>query len=106
MSVFRRQENSDRAPVMGGRRYAGPLARRAAPVAAMLGLLAAPAAIAQPEVTVTSLIEQGYVVVTSFMNPNIGPVLFLQNGASLVMCVVQEMPDTPTLTTLYCKAVE
>jgi len=72
--------------------------------------LALPAA-AQPQpaaegVTVTSLLAEGYAVTSSFFNPQAGVVLLLQNGASLYMCLVQEMRDTAVLTTVYCKVVE
>jgi hypothetical protein len=57
------------------------------------------------DVTVTSLLGEGYTLVSSWMSP-IGPALFLQKDGSLYLCFVQEKPDTPTLKTLYCKPVE
>ena len=73
-----------------------------------LGLLAAAGlttgASAADGTTVEALLGQGYTVVAAIPSP-IGPGLFLQKGATLVACFVAEKPDSPALTTTYCKPV-
>ncbi len=76
------------------------------PVLAAGVLLASIAAGAQAQgtVTVTSLLAEGYTVVSTFMS-RIGPGIFLQNGAKLFVCFVEEKRDTTDLKTVYCKPV-
>ena len=61
-------------------------------------------AAAQEGVTVTSLLAEGYTVVSTVLAP-VGPGIFLQKGDKLVICFVEETRASPTLTTLYCKPV-
>jgi hypothetical protein len=85
-------------------------APRAAALAASLALAAAPAGAQPSEVTASGLVAGGYSVAATFMTP-IGPAVFLQRAASdapqpsLYLCLLEELPDTPTLTTQYCKPV-
>ena len=68
-------------------------------------LLSASVATASAEdMTVQSLLNQGYTVASTLSSP-IGPGIFLQSGHTLVLCFVREKPDTPTLETFYCKPV-
>jgi hypothetical protein len=68
-------------------------------------LLTASAVTASAEdMTVQSLLNQGYTVAGVLSSP-VGPGVFLQNGHALVLCFVTEKPDTPTLETFYCKPV-
>ncbi len=60
---------------------------------------------AQERVTISSLIQAGYSVVSTFMTP-IGPALWLQGESDLYFCVAKETSTTQTLTTQYCKLVE
>jgi hypothetical protein len=68
-------------------------------------LLAAGTASAQEQVTVQTLLDEGFSVVESFFNPNVGVGLFLQRENRLFFCVVRETADNTPLTTLYCKPV-
>ena len=54
--------------------------------------------------TVESLLSQGFTVAGAISSP-IGPGLFLQKGPTLYACFVSETPNSPALTTLYCKPV-
>jgi hypothetical protein len=60
---------------------------------------------AADDMTVQSLLNQGYTVASVLSSP-VGPGIFLQNGHALVLCFVREKPDTPTLETFYCKPVK
>jgi hypothetical protein len=75
-------------------------------VAVMLVLLSGQAMTAsgQEKITVTSLISDGYQVVSSFPT-NIGPGVFLQKAGSLYVCFVSETPVSPDVKTNYCKPV-
>ncbi len=64
----------------------------------------APAASAAEEQTVEALLAEGYAVVGAITS-QIGPGLFLQKGPSLFLCFVSETPDSPGVTTRYCKPV-
>ena len=63
-------------------------------------------AIAQDKVTVESLLKQDYDVV-GFMPSNAGPGILLEDddGNTLFMCFVAETPNSPDITTQYCKPV-
>ena len=78
--------------------------RLALPALAAAAGLAAGAASAA-EMTVKSLIGDGFTVVSSVMTA-VGPGLFLQKADRLYLCFVTERRDTPVITTNYCKPVE
>ena len=68
-----------------------------------VGLALAGPALAQ-EVTVTSLLAEGYAVL-GVMPSNAGPGILLGRGADLWMCFVAETPDSAEIATQYCKPV-
>jgi hypothetical protein len=80
------------------------IAALAAAGCAAVAIAPGPAA-AQEAVTVQGLLDQGYELASSIWTANIGPGLFLQKGASLYLCFVQEKPEPTPLTTRYCKEV-
>jgi hypothetical protein len=56
--------------------------------------------------TVQSLLNDGYTV-AGVITTKVGlPGVFLQNGHALVVCFVSETPDSATIATQYCKPVK
>jgi hypothetical protein len=74
-------------------------------LAAALLLSSAPA-MAQDKPTVESLLKQDYDVV-GVMPSNAGPGILLESddGGKLFLCFVAETPNSPDVTTQYCKPV-
>ena len=70
-----------------------------------LGLIAWQPANAD-DVTVQSLLNEGYTVAGVTTPPAGGASLFLQKGTALMFCFASEKPGSPTLATLYCKPVK
>ncbi|MBV9290249.1 MAG: hypothetical protein JO288_20945 [Hyphomicrobiales bacterium] len=62
-------------------------------------------ATADENVTVQSLMNEGYTVAGVIPSPA-GPGVFLQNGHMLLVCFVAEKPGSPTVATQYCKPVK
>jgi hypothetical protein len=62
------------------------------------------AASAAETTTVDTLLAEGYTVVAA-VTSQIGPGVFLQKGQSLQLCFVSETPNSPAVTTRYCKPV-
>jgi hypothetical protein len=69
-------------------------------------LLAPISANAQDKPTVESLLKQDYDVV-GVMPSNAGPGILLESddGGKLFLCFVAETPNSPDVTTQYCKPV-
>ena len=65
-----------------------------------LALLALQAATAE-DLSVASLLKEGYAVVGVVPSPG----LFLQKGAALILCFVAEKPGSATVATQNCKPV-
>jgi hypothetical protein len=63
------------------------------------------AAVAEELQTVQSLLKQEFAIVGAITSP-IGPGLFLQKKDRLFVCFVAETPQSPTVTTRYCKPVQ
>ena len=80
---------------------------RSTMIAAGLGLIVAlpGAATAAEPVTVQSLLGQEFAVVGAFTN-SAGGGLYLQKKDRLFFCLVTETPQSPAVTTRYCKPVE
>lgn len=72
---------------------------------ALAGFFVMPA-MAQDKQSVESLLKQGYEVV-GVIPSNAGPGILLEDddGDKLVMCFVAEQPNSPDVTTQYCKPV-
>jgi hypothetical protein len=68
------------------------------------GVLAASTAFAQTKVTVQSLLDQDFQVVSTIPS-NAGPGAFLQKKDKLFFCVVAETPSSADVATRYCKPV-
>lgn len=84
----------------------GAEAVRRAALAALMGPALGPGlAQAEEAVTVQSLLDDGFAVVSSIWTGNVGPGVFLQKGSSLYLCFVREQAADGPLTTQYCKAV-
>jgi hypothetical protein len=60
---------------------------------------------AAQNMTVESLMNEGYTVAGAITSPA-GPGVFLQKGHALLVCFVVEKPESPTVTTQYCKPVK
>jgi hypothetical protein len=73
-------------------------------LALVAGVLAANAALAQTPVTVQSLLDQDFQVVSTIPS-NAGPGVFLQKKDKLFFCVVAETPKSVDVATRYCKPV-
>lgn len=73
----------------------------------LFGLTAMPAA-ADTKPTVESLVTEGYEVISVFPS-TAGPGMLLEyaddSGVKLMMCFVAETPQSPDITTQYCKPV-
>jgi hypothetical protein len=69
-------------------------------------LLSSAPAMAQDKPTVESLLKQDYDVV-GVMPSNAGPGILLESddGGKLFLCFVAETPNSPDVTTQYCKPV-
>jgi hypothetical protein len=80
---------------------------RSTGIAACLGrIVALPGAVPAAEpVTVQSLLRQDFAVVGAFTN-QAGGGLVLQKKDQLFFCNVTETPQSPAVTTRYCKPVE
>jgi hypothetical protein len=63
------------------------------------------AATAAETATVQSLLRQEFSVVGAITSPA-GPGLFLQKKDQLIVCFVSETPQSPAVTTRYCKPVQ
>jgi opacity protein-like surface antigen len=77
--------------------------KRVLSAAAVLAALATPALAAD---TVQSLLAQGYTIVGTTSPPAGGGGLYLQLKEKLYFCFVVETPNSPALTTRYCKPVQ
>ena len=85
---------------------------RAAMIAATvlfgLSVLQAAAATDPAKPTVESLVKEGYEIISVFPS-TAGPGMLLEfddeNGPKLMMCFVAETPQSPDITTQYCKPV-
>lgn len=77
-------------------------------IAAGLGMMVAltGAATAEETVTVQSLLKQEFAVVGVNTPAAGGAGLFLQKKDQLFMCFVSETPQSPAVTTRYCKPVQ
>jgi hypothetical protein len=64
------------------------------------------AATAAETITVQSLLKQEFAVVGVTFNPAVGAGLFWQKKDQLFTCFVSETPQSPVVTTRYCKPVE
>ena len=71
--------------------------------AIMATALATAPALAQ-QVTVTSLMKDGFTLVSTIPSPA-GPGLFLVKGERMFFCVVAETPTSIDVATRYCKPV-
>ncbi len=78
------------------------LAVRSLAFAGLMGISSA--VLAAETTTVDTLLADGYTVVAA-VTSQIGPGVFLQKGKSLELCFVSETPNSPGLTTQYCKPV-
>jgi hypothetical protein len=59
---------------------------------------------ADETVTVQSLLKQDFAIVGAIASAA-GPGLFLQKKDQLFVCFVSETPNSPAVTTRYCKPV-
>ena len=78
-------------------------AKRMIACGGMLVAIAAPAT-AQEKITAQSLLTQNFAIVGTIPSPA-GPGLFLQKKDQLFVCFVAETPQSPSVTTSYCKPV-
>jgi hypothetical protein len=74
-------------------------------VAAAISTMFAASAAAQEKMTVQSLIGQDFQVVASIFNQGSGTSVFLQKKDKLYFCALLETPNSPDLSTRYCKPV-
>jgi hypothetical protein len=58
------------------------------------------------EITVSTLLRDGFDVVGAVPTSIGGPGLFMRKADKLYVCFVSETPTSPTLSTRYCKPVE
>ncbi|HMK78535.1 MAG TPA: hypothetical protein VK438_02750 [Xanthobacteraceae bacterium] len=72
-------------------------------MATALATAATAPALAQ-QVTVTSLMKDGFTLVSTIPSPA-GPGLFLVKGERMFFCVVAETPTSIDVATRYCKPV-
>jgi hypothetical protein len=70
-----------------------------------IALLLSTSHVSAENMTVQSLMNEGYTVAGVITSPA-GPGVFLQNGHALLVCFVAEKPGSPMLATQYCKPVE
>jgi hypothetical protein len=80
---------------------------RSTRIVVCLGVIVAPAgaATAAETATVQSLLSQEFAIVGAITSP-VGPGLFLQKKDQLFVCFVSETPQSPAVTTRYCKPVQ
>ncbi len=72
-------------------------------MAAALVFFASPA-FAQQSTTVTSLLKDGFTLVSTIPSPA-GPGLFLVKADKMIFCVIAETPTSKDVATRYCKPV-
>jgi len=70
-----------------------------------LWLSAGSVAASAQNMTVQSLMNEGYTVAGVITSPA-GPGVFLHKSQSLIVCFVAETPSSPTVATQYCKPVK
>jgi hypothetical protein len=58
------------------------------------------------EITVSTLLRDGFDVVGAVPTSTGAPGLFMRKADKLYACFVSETPNSPTLSTRYCKPVE
>ena len=72
------------------------------------GLSSLPAAATDAKQTVESLVKEGYEIISVFPS-SAGPGFVLEfddeSGPKIMMCFVSETPQSPDVTTQYCKPV-
>jgi hypothetical protein len=68
-------------------------------------LLSASQVAAADNMTVQSLMNEGYTI-AGIIPSSAGPGVFLQKSQSLIVCFVAETPASPTVATRYCKPVK
>ena len=73
--------------------------------AMVLGMLTCSFAHAEDQVSVASLMKQGFDVV-GVTQTSVGAGLFMRKADKLVACFVSETPTSTTISTRYCKPVE
>jgi hypothetical protein len=73
---------------------------------ALLVALAPGWAHAADEITVSTLLRDGFDIVAAVPTSIGAPGLFLRKADKLYACFVSETPTSPTLSTRYCKPVE
>ena len=56
--------------------------------------------------TVSSLLAQGYAIAGTVSAPSGGAGLFMRKDTSLYFCFLSETPKSQTVSTEYCKPVE
>jgi hypothetical protein len=80
---------------------------RSTRIAVCLGMIVAlPGAATAETATVQSLLKQEFTVVGATFNPAAGGGLYLQKKDLLFFCLVSETPQSPAVTTRYCKPVQ
>lgn len=62
-------------------------------------------AVAEEATTVQSLIKQGFAIVGTLQVPTGGAGILLQQKDQVFFCFATETPDSPSVTTRYCKPV-
>jgi hypothetical protein len=68
-------------------------------------MLSASHTVSAQNMTVQSLLSEGYTVAGVISSPA-GPGVFLQSGRALLVCFVAEEPGSSTVATRYCKPVK
>jgi hypothetical protein len=63
-------------------------------------------AVAEEAVTVQSLVKDGYAIVGTVAVPTGGGGLLLQKKDQVFFCFTTETPNSPAVTTRYCKPVQ
>src|SRR5262245_33213771 len=94
-------------PGIGRVRPFGRWMMRSTGIAVCLGMIVAlPGATAAQTTTVQSLLRQDFAIVGVTTSVTGGGVLYLQKKDQLFLCFVSETPQSPAVTTRYCKPVE
>jgi len=73
---------------------------------AVLVLVATQTAVSAQNMTVQSLMNDGYTVAGIVTSLKGGAGVFLQKGNALIYCYATETPTSPTVATKYCKPVK